>query len=383
MIIGLMGTEFESENKGCEALSYSILNILKDIQGSDITIYYFSNLEYGKVPEYFPTLNLKKINLKIKDCRLTFFRAARQCDFIFDATMGDSFSDIYSKDVCLSDIRFKRIASTLCRNYVLLPQTYGPFYDSNVKRKASYVLKKTKLVFCRDSLSQEFVRENVGIENSIVSSDMAFALPYKKNMYSLNERKKIGINVSGLLYKGGFTKNNQFNLKINYIEFINKLIEDLLNRYSDYDIYLIPHVINLSENAHDDDYKVCFDLHKKYPQTILSPIFSTPIEAKSYISNMDIFIGSRMHATIASFSSGVVTIPISYSRKFEGLFGSLDYPYVIDAKEETTDSAHKLVIKYIEESFNLKKVQDKSLQLIKEINDNFKNSILELINGEN
>ena len=61
----------------------------------------------------------------------------------------------------------------------------------------------------------------------------------------------------------------------------------------------------------------------------MAPAFENPIQAKSYISNMDCFIGSRMHSTIASISSGVPTLPVSYSRKFEGLFETLEYPYII------------------------------------------------------
>ena len=94
---------------------------------------------------------------------------------------------------------------------------------------------------------------------------------------------------------------------------------------------------------------------------------------------MDIFIGSRMHSTIASFSSGVVTIPISYSRKFEGLFGSLDYPYVINAKLENTDSAYALVMRYIENRADLSESQKKSMQLIEDKNKVFKDSILSIL----
>lgn len=54
---------------------------------------------------------------------------------------------------------------------------------------------------------------------------------------------------------------------------------------------------------------------------------------------MDVFIGSRMHATIGSISSGVATIPFSYSRKFEGLFGNLEYPYVISARKFSLEEA--------------------------------------------
>ena len=84
------------------------------------------------------------------------------------------------------------------------------------------------------------------------------------------------------------------------------------------------------------------------PDCILAPAFNTPIEAKSYISNMDIFIGSRMHSTIGAFSSNVATIPVSYSRKFEGLFNSLNYEYVINGRTESTNSAFDKTIEYVE-----------------------------------
>lgn len=88
-----------------------------------------------------------------------------------------------------------------------------------------------------------------------------------------------------------------------------------------------------------------------------------------------------MHSTIAAFSSNVITIPISYSRKFEGLFGSLNYPYVVNAKENDTASAFKLVMDYIDKKGELKEKQSESLSIIDEKNKNFKESILELLNG--
>ena len=48
------------------------------------------------------------------------------------------------------------------------------------------------------------------------------------------------------------------------------------------------------------------------PGTVLAPRFSTPSEAKTYIAGLDFFMGARMHACIAAFSSGVAnTIWIS------------------------------------------------------------------------
>ncbi len=380
MKIGLMGFEFDSANKGCEALVYSFLDILRDKMDDDeIIVYNFSGTSLGNVPISFKGFSFVNVDPELKDISFNYINKILQCDFIFDVTMGDSFSDIYSESYYYRLIKHKRIAEILCKKYILLPQTYGPFNSANSEKKAKKVFKNAYKIYCRDELSQKLLKDRFGINKSILVSDMAFILPYQKNMYSFSKSKKIGINISGLLYKGGFHKENQFNLSLNYPELIDKLI---LTLSQDYEVHLIPHVIDLRDNAYDDDFKICKILNNKFPGTILAPPFSTPIQAKSYISNMNIFIGSRMHSTIASFSSGVVTIPISYSRKFEGLFGSLNYPYVINAKQESTDSAYSLINNYVKDEKNLYNAQKSSLEIIKSKNEIFKESIYQLLQGD-
>ena len=100
-------------------------------------------------------------------------------------------------------------------------------------------------------------------------------------------------------------------------------------------LHLIPHVIYDTEGV-DDDYSVCSSISEKYSNVKLAPKFESAIEAKSYISSMDLFSGARMHSTIGATSSGVPVIPIAYSRKFNGLFDTLNYPYYIDAKADIT-----------------------------------------------
>ena len=51
-----------------------------------------------------------------------------------------------------------------------------------------------------------------------------------------------------------------------------------------------------------------------------------------------------MHACIAAFSSGVPVIPMAYSRKFEGLFGSIGYNRTVDCtKEESAAILTKII----------------------------------------
>ena len=42
------------------------------------------------------------------------------------------------------------------------------------------------------------------------------------NIYQFSDKKKIGINISGLLYKGGFHTENQFGLSIDYPALVEK-----------------------------------------------------------------------------------------------------------------------------------------------------------------
>ena len=384
MIIGLMGFEFSSPNKGCEALSYSFVSMLEKYfkNRTDVVLYNYTMFDFGFLPEMFPNFGYEKRIFKLKDPKFAYIRSLMSCDLIFDVTMGDSFSDIYSLQYYNYLAKEKAFASFFNRRYVLLPQTYGPFYHVEASRKANKIFRRAYKIFCRDELSKNFLRSEFGISKAIVSSDMAFALTWDKNKYSFseNQKTKIGINVSGLLYKGGFTTNNQFQLRLDYSDYITKLITYFTAQNDQYEVHLIPHVIDLKEEAPDDDYKVSVKLHHLFPQVKLAPIFETPIDAKSYISNMDVFIGARMHSTIAAFSSGVVTIPVSYSRKFEGLYENLGYKYLINAKEETTESALTLTKAYVDNRIELQQTQENAMKTIESLIAQFEEDLFELLN---
>lgn len=348
MNIGLMGFELKSANMGCEALSYAFIDFLnRHYCDKELVIYVFDNA-LGDLPSYYSNIKFEYVPYKLRDIKCKFIQSVIKCDLIFDVTMGDSFSDIYSVNYCLGLIKKKRCVELFNHRYILMPQTYGPFNNDEVKKKAITVINKANTVISRDKTSIEYLKSlNVSrdIEEQI---DLAFMLPFDKEKYSFdNNKKHLGINVSGLLWKGGFNSNNQFGLTIDYKEFIRTL----LKRYSNDEqwlIHLIPHVIDLKDDAYDDDYSTLIMLHNEFPNTVLAPAFKDPIDAKSYIANMDCFIGSRMHSTIAAISSGIAVIPVSYSRKFEGLFDTLDYSYLIHGRSYDTITAISKAIEYID-----------------------------------
>ena len=112
------------------------------------------------------------------------------------------------------------------------------------------------------------------------------------------------------------------------------------------EIVLVPHVISDNLSEIDNDCVACQDLLKEFPTLKVSPNFLTPVEAKSYIAGLDGFTGARMHATIAAFTTGVPVLPFSYSPKFEGLYGSMNYNHIVSGCKDDTEIARQKTLEF-------------------------------------
>lgn len=257
--------------------------------------------------------------------KINFLRNT-QYDYVFDIGEGDSFSDIYGLKrffvFCLSKWLVLKEKVPL----ILAPQTIGPFKYGFSSKMAAYLMKKSQAIYVRDHKSSDYLKK-MNISYTEVS-DVAFVLPFDP-MPVLED--SVGINVSALLWHGGYTKNNQFNLGVDYQKLVIEIVKLFIKRGKN--VHLIAHVISDSIEV-EDDYRIANVVKNNFfsddIKVTVAPKFKSPIEAKSYISQMRFFLGSRMHATIGALSSGVPTIPLAYSRKFSGVFGSIDYPYTID-----------------------------------------------------
>lgn len=253
-------------------------------------------------------------------------------DLMIDIGEGDSFTDIYGKKRFYVQFSTKLLGILSGARLVFAPQTIGPFNGSVVRLLAAWIMKRSQDIYVRDQKSGQFARE-MGIQTTEVS-DVAFSLPFNAMP---RRTESVGVNVSGLLWNGGYGGNNDFSLKVDYKDFILRTVRGLRERGKE--VHLIGHVIS-EDLPVEDDYRACIAVKEQFEQdeqVKLAPRFTSPIEAKSYISQMSFFTGARMHATIGAFSASVPTVPIAYSRKFSGVFGSLGYPYTLDAFDHNTD----------------------------------------------
>jgi colanic acid/amylovoran biosynthesis protein len=274
-----------------------------------------------------------------------FLADVRACDIMLDICGGDSFTDIYP------DKRFAYVASTKIitilagKPLVLSPQTIGPFSRQPHSAIAGWICRHARAVFARDGLSIAALATLAPGVAARQVVDVAFALPFTPAAKTPG-RLQIGLNVSGLLMNGGYAGGNEYGLGYDYPALTNRLIEALLAR-GDCDVHLVPHVLAPHLPA-DDDGAAADRLKAAWPALHRHPDFTSASDAKSFISGLDFLVGARMHATIAAFSSGVPVVPVSYSRKFEGLFGALGYDWLVAPRGMDTDAALARILNALE-----------------------------------
>lgn len=382
MKVVLLGLEFFINNLGCEALSYSFVSELYKTacergKQLELTTVVFADQKTPYIPGTEIPIKCLGIHYKSPSFWRKLKKEMNSADLIVDFTMGDSFSDIYGIKRFVLDALVKTAAVRANAPYFLGPQTYGPYQRGFVRTWARWILKKADVVYARDEQSQKAAGELSGREVAL-TTDVAFALPYEKQELDTSEKIKVGFNPSGLLWAGGYTHDNQFGLTIDYQQYCLKICE-WLNRDPQYEVYLIPHVgtSDKGEGGEENDCVVCRLLQEKYPEMKILDEIHTPMDMKGYLAAMDVFIGARMHATIGAFSSGVATIPVSYSRKFEGLYGSLAYEYVIHALQYSTEEAVNKTISYIENYRELQLSVAHSMELVEKKQKVFREGLAE------
>jgi polysaccharide pyruvyl transferase WcaK-like protein len=297
---------------------------------------------------------LKSIRNKIVQLS-PWLRAIQEADVIGDIHGGDSFSDIYGQVRFLIETLPNLIVFLMQKKLILLPQTYGPYKSYITQYVARYILQHSFKILARDKESTEFVKNILNDKNreGMVNfcPDVAFTLNVTKvdkpeitpDIDKSLNAPLIGINVNGLMYNGGYTRENMFQLKFDYKLFVKGLVKQLLTDTNAH-ILFVPHTfgapgnINSDPDACTDVFKATIDsengrLHlvtKEYDQS----------EIKNIIGLCDFFIGSRMHACIAALSQTIPTIGVAYSKKFSGVFESMGVAEMsIDARESDMSMA--------------------------------------------
>ena len=374
----------QNGNRGCDALTFSIIFLIEKIfsetgiksilllTDAQIKSWDFHDVIRIKNKEYGVKVISQSVPYSKKSLVICFLRNIflflikkrnsinnfKKADYLINIGQGDSFADIYGTDRFDMINRAYEKARYYHIPYCILPQTIGPFNNSDVEEKARISIKGARLVMARDKQSCEFTKQLVPSCDVKEYIDVAFFLPYSIIKQPAN-KLHVGLNVSALLWNGGYTRDNQFGLKCDYKELIKSIIDYFLS-IPNVVIHLVPHVVEPDPGI-ENDYEVSYNIWRELgdDRVVLAPFALTPVDIKSYIAGLDFFMGARMHATIAAFSSGVPVVPMAYSRKFNGLYeDTLSYHHIVDMKANSNESSLSLIKEAFTNRKDLKKVVD-------------------------
>lgn len=404
MKVLLLGASFDTQNMGVGALASGAMRCLQahdrnaeiclldystedrvltvDSDGREVSIpvvamrfskkLYLGNnivvlLLLAAVLQLFPFLWLRRWILSQNKS----LRQICEADLVTAISGGDSFSDIYGLGrffyVCLPQL----LVLMLNKDLILLPQTYGPFSRRLPRRIARMILSRAKRVYSRDHIGLEqlerLLTHAFDANCHRFCYDIGFVVqPRRPAMLQIagldgiseSGQPLVGLNVSGLLWAGGYSHKNMFGLQLDYQQLIRAVIDHLISSKAAH-VLLIPHVFG-REPGSESDVLVCeqlfSELGKKY-EGCLGVLQSTldQCEIKHLIGSCDFFIGSRMHACIAALSQQIPAVAIAYSDKFIGVLDTigvsslvadarrLDEKLILSLIDEAYDGRHKLV----------------------------------------
>jgi polysaccharide pyruvyl transferase WcaK-like protein len=284
--IGILGTPVSAGNRGVLALGASLVNLCSSSAPAAVVLFLGHSdsrpafFRIGGQSRAVPLVNCR-LSPRARPCdhlawivlacllyrcvplvslrgvlsRLTpWIAALESVDFAGDVRGGDSFSDIYGLKVFFYGFLEAWTVLLVKGTMVQFPQTYGPYNSTLTRRLARYILRRSRVVIARDEESQRLAQELVGPGREVwLSPDVAFALesvkpermefepalPYydpaagcSTGGPTLADRPRhIGLNASGLMFNGGYTRDNMFGLKLDYRAFLPTLVVALLREY--------------------------------------------------------------------------------------------------------------------------------------------------------
>jgi len=261
---------------------------------------------------------------------------------------GDSFSDIYGMERFLYVSLPQILVLLLGKKLVLLPQTFGPFRGGFARTLTRYILRHADHVYSRDHQGLEDIRTLLGPGHADTKFEFCYDLGFVLQPISpagidldglscLDQRRGpvVGLNVSGLLFMGGYSRDNMFGLRVDYRKWSSNLIQFLVEQKGA-SVLLIPHVFG---EAKESDVTACEQLYRefkdRYPGRLgLLRGQYNQNEIKYVIGKCDLLVGARMHACIAAVSQSVPAVCVAYSDKFTGVMGAIGVDSIVaDARK--------------------------------------------------
>lgn len=231
----------------------------------------------------------------------------------------------------------------------VLAASIGSFDKRLTRFSARFVLNRVAMIMAREEVTRDYL-ETLGVNRPriCVTADHAFLVdpppPERINDILRSEgvsrsgKPTIGISASQLIHRYAFPNIKRQEEKYQrYVEVMTKTADYLIDRLNA-EVILIPHSTLHFEDDRIISTKICEQVRNRNAVNLITGEYMAD-ELKGIIGECDMFIGCRMHSTIASTSMNVPTIALVYGHKSHGIIGDMmgQGKYVIEVSKYEPD----------------------------------------------
>ncbi len=292
---------------------------------------------------------LKKFNKKI-------IIPYSQYDVVIDNNTEHLNESLYgSTSVTISLLQTLLASLIFARPLITTPSSAGPFITTRNRWLAKKILNRIDLLALREENNYQYCLD-LGIDVSKIRfvSDPGFLLePSNKEtvVKILNQEGIIKNNKPLVGFSPNWLEMTSFSfgesIRVQerqkmYIQLMAFTIDYIIEKF-DANLFILSHMYGglLSDNKNDDRYvsNLIYDeLINKNKVSMIQGKY-LPDDLKGIIGNCDMFIGGRMHATIASTSLCIPTIIFAYGDKYYHIIGDTmgQTDYIIDLRNTSYD----------------------------------------------
>ena len=245
----------------------------------------------------------------------------QEIDVLLDAS-GFSYTDQWGAGYA------QRMAAKLSRlkaegkKIILLPQAFGPFDDAQVRAAFENILLNSDLVFARDRVSYDYVRQFDAAGDKLnLAPDFTNLVSGRVPDYFAQQTQDLASNKHRVCIIPNVRMLDKTEAKVReqYLVFLENCIQCL------FDLKLNPFIM---VHQTGKDYEIALNLQSKFSDRAgyptdnpLSVIAETdPLAIKGIIGQCFLVISSRFHGIVSSLSQGVPCLATGWSHKYQMLF---------------------------------------------------------------
>lgn len=221
------------------------------------------------------------------------------------------------------------------------------FGKENLTPEKKEVLTKFTAVTARESLTFDYLANELNLKNISLFPDPAFVLqPQAIELPDYFDGNVLGINISNFVSKDSMSENGFFPHFTDFIDYVLKNTE--------LTVVLIPHVFWRGQ----DDREVCNMVKGNFATNNRVKIFDTEhlnyCQIRYVISKCTCFIGARTHSMISAYSTCTPALALGYSIKSKGIVKDLGLNEKLVVDYRSVKSADDLIarFKYLMENLN-------------------------------